>query len=243
MSDITLFQWPAGRGVESIFPRSVVFKRICNLAQIDAKIFSVTVPEPGEDFLPKLRQRLSHIPLMECNGIRFTNSREIIDFLLSITTGDANDNLRRLDWSHSFVTQEWANLVFINSLVYARWAREENFRRFISGVQWGQVQGLEQSLNLLRSEVLKYLDRTLFRFDNDGVFHEHLREQLVSLDVMLIGQEFFEPLSKAPSLTDLYVFMVMQGLLSPDLEESQWIRPNYANLMRWYDRVDELTRN
>jgi len=78
-------------------------------------------------------------------------------------------------------------------------------------------------------------------FEKEEQFSEYLAEQMLSLDVLLIGQQFIEPLADAPCLTDLYVHMVIQGLLSPDLEESVWIRARFPNVIAWFDRVDELT--
>ena len=239
---ISLYQWPPGTGTESIFPRCVVFQRICNLAGINAQIHSVTVPEPGDDFDQKLRQRLINIPLMEVNGVRYTDSREIIEFLLTVADFEGLNNLRRLDVGYSLITQEWANLVFINSLVYSRWAREENFLRFTSHVNWGKLQGLHLSLTKLRAILLSYLERTLFTFSSEGDFEKHLADQMLSLEIKLMGQKYFEPLADAPTLTDLYMFMVVQGFYSDDLEESVWIRNNYPNVSAWYKRVDRATQ-
>lgn len=239
---MSLYQWPPGTGTESIFPRCVVFQRICNLAGINAQIHSVTIPEPGPDFEQKLRQRLINIPLMEVGETRLTDSREIIDFLLTVADFEGLNNLRRLDVGNSLITQEWANLVFINSLVYSRWAREENCRRFTSHVSWGKVQGLPESLPKLRELLLNYLTRTLFTFTSEGDFEKHLADQMLSLEIKLMGQKYFEPLAEAPTLTDLYIFMVVQGFYSDDLEESVWIKNNYPNVKAWFDRIDRATQ-
>ncbi len=239
---MSLYQWPSGTGTESIFPRCVVFQRICNLAGISAQIHSVTIPEPGPEFEQKLRQRLINIPVLEVGGVRFTDSREIIDFLLTIADLEGLDNLRQLDVGNSLITLEWANLVFINSLVYARWAREENFRRFSSHVNWGKVPGLNESLPKLRDLIVNYLNRTLFSFPSEEEFEKHLAAQMLSLELKLMGQKFFEPLAEAPTLTDLYIFMVIQGLYSEDLEESKWVKRNYPNVAEWFTRVDRATQ-
>lgn len=183
-----------------------------------------------------------NIPLMEVSGVRFTDSREIIDFLLTIADAEGLDNLRRLDVGNSLITLEWANLVFINSLVYSRWVREDNFRRFTSNVQWGKVPGLPESLDKLRSILIDYLNRMLFSFPSEADFEKHLADQLVSLEIKLMGQKYFEPLAEAPTLTDLYIFMVIQGFYSHDLEESVWIRANYPNVSSWFTRIELATQ-
>ncbi len=239
---IILYQWPGGTGTESIFPRSVAFQRICNLARIDAEVMTVTIPEPGEHFLPKLRQRLASVPLMEVGEERFTDSNQIIRYLLSVADAEGLSNLRRLDVSTSLIIQEWANLVFINSLVYARWAREWNFQRFTHHVEWGKVPDQDASLRTLRTMIQDYLKRKLFDFPSEAAFEQHLRQQFISLEIKLMGQDYFEPFATGPTLTDLYVFMVVQGFYSSDLEESEWIKRDFPYIQKWFQRVDEQTK-
>lgn len=233
----TFYQWPPCTNCESVLPRAVLIHRICNLAKIEMKVVNVHLPEPGESFQSKLEQRLVGLPYLEIDGEKFRSSRQIRDHILSkITDPDTRNRLVKTDSIYSFITQQWCNESFINSLVYARWKREENYQRFIRGVDFGP-HATEESLAVLRKYILKYLSRSPVGEVDEAGYKKIIIQQFSALSKVTEEQTYFEAFAKHPTFTDLNVFMVVQGYLSPDLEESQWIETTYPSLMRWYRKM------
>ncbi len=245
MSDIKLYQWPSTSTIESIYPRAVLFKRICNLAGQKIKIMNVTLPKPGEKFQAELQSRLIHLPVLEVGDAKFTTSKQIIDYFLNNPPSlTLKQRLVRLDSVYGHITKQWANECFLNTLLYARWKSDANYPSFIRSVNWGSDPNLiKDHLDVLRDMVLKYLDRTVTGGLNLKEYDELLKNQLWSLDAILSSEKFFEPLANHPTLTDLYVFMVVQGFMDDNLVESKWIKERYKNLVRWYAELDRLTCN
>ncbi len=238
----TFYQWPPCKNCESIFPRAVLIKRICNLANLEVKVVNTPLPKPGPDFQATLENRLMGLPYLEMDGEKFKSSRQIWDHLLrSIKDNKVKHRLIRSDSIYSFITQQWSNECFINSLVYARWKKEENFQKFIVNVDFGSHTNPE-SIALLRKYILKYLSRTTIGELPTEAYQKLIGQQFSSLARVIEEQEFFEMFAKYPTLTDLYVFMVVQGFMSPDLEESKWIEETYPALMRWYRNMETLTQ-
>lgn len=236
------YQWPPCRNCESVFPRAVLIQRICNLAGLELNVINVHLPKPGEELKSQLENRLVALPYLEMDGENFKSSRKIWDhLLLKIKVPDIRNRLIRTDSVYSFITQQWCNESFINSLVYARWKREENFKRFITGVEFGQY-ATPESIDLLRKAILKYLSRTPIGDYNDEAYHKMLIHQFSSLAKVIDEQQYFETFAKHPTFTDLNVFMVVQGFLSPDLQESVWIENTYPSLMKWYRNMELYTQ-
>lgn len=244
MSETTLYQWPPALDTESIYPRCVVFQRICNIAHQEIKVINVKLPRLGNNFSSELRSRLAGLPVLESSGKKFFTSTEIIHHLIhNDPSRESKPKLMRLSSAYSFITLQWANESFLHSIVYARWMREENFRRFVKNVRWGEpYEEVKEQVDLLREEILKFLKRNPIGEMPETAYLELLKKQLWSVDHILSTQDFMEPLIPYPTISDLNVFMVIQGLLSPDLEESELIKKDYTNIVRWFKEVDKLTK-
>ncbi len=199
----TFYQWPACKNCESIFPRAVLIQRICNLANLDVKVINTPLPKPGPDFQSTLENRLQGLPYLEMDGEKFKSSRQIWDYLiLTMKDTKVKHRLIKTDSIYSFITQQWCNESFINSLVFARWKKEENFQRFILNVDFGTHTNPE-SIALLRKYILKYLSRSpIGELTNDG-YQKLIAQQFSSLATVIEEQEFFEIFAKHPTLTDL----------------------------------------
>ncbi len=215
---------------------------MCNLAGVELKVINVHLPKPGDDFKTQLETRLMGLPYLEIDGEKYRSSRQIWDHLLS-TIKDKNirQRLIRTDSAYSFITQQWANDTFINSLVYARWKKEDNFKRFISGVEFGSHAD-EKSIDELRKFILKYLNRTSVGDLSADSYQNLITQQFSSLATVIDDQSYFEAFAKHPTFTDLNVFMVVQGFMSRDLEESAWIESTYPALCRWYRNMEMFTQ-
>lgn len=238
----TFYQWPPCTNCESLFPRAVLIQRICNLANLQMKVISAPLPKFDDQFRPELEKRLKALPYLDMDGQKYRSSRQIWDHLLS-TIKDPKIKLRltRSDSIYSYITQQWCNESFINSLVFARWKKEENYQRFIKSIDFGP-HATPESIDLLRKYVLKYLSRTPIGELTDEAFQNMLTHQFSSLATIIEEQSYFERFAKHPTLTDLYVFMVVQGFLSKDIEESAWIEQTYPALIRWYRDMELNTQ-
>ena len=243
MGTPTLYQWPPALGTESIYPRCVVFQRIGNIAKQEIKVVNVKIPQAGPDFPKELVNRLAKLPILEADQVKYHTSSEILEYLITKDPSRATKaKLVKLFSAHSFIVQQWANESFVDTLVYARWKRTENFERFVKNVKWDRpLSQMSEEIKSLRNEILRYLRRTPVGSLNDENYKDLFKKQLWSLNHILSGQEFLEPMVPYPTMTDLNTFMVVQGLLSPDLEEAEWIKENYQEVFRWAKQVDTLT--
>lgn len=236
------YQWPPCHNCESLLPRAVLIHRICNMAYVKLDVMNVPLPADGEDFEKQLKNRMLALPNLEMDGQKFKSSRQIWDHLIETHAEPRiRQRLMRADSVYTYMIQQWCNESFINSLIYARWKKEENYQRFIAGVNLGPHASAD-GISSLRQHTLSYLKRTpIGDVDSEG-FTKILRLQLGSLAKLIEGREYFEEFGKYPSLTDLSVFMIIQGLLSPDLEEYALIAEQYPELVDWYKKVDISTR-
>ena len=239
----TFYQWQASRDCESIIPRAVLIRRIMNLMDADIDIVEVPIPNQSEEFHKVLVNRLAALPRLEIDDKKFRSSRQIWDYLLSkIKSEGLKSRLMLSDPATGVIIRQWCNDSFINTLIYARWKRDENFARFAEGIQ-SKKKVEPKSLDALRQRVLAYLDRTSMGDVEESKFREILREQLGALVTQLGDKDYFQANAKAPTLTDLYVFMIVQGLMSPDLaEECEVLQRKFPTLVRWYKDMDTLTQ-
>lgn len=241
MNESNFYQWPPCRNCESVLPRAVLIQRICNIANFKINVVNVSLPSPGDDFKEQLENRLIGLPYLELEGDHYRSSRKIRDYFIShITDSKIKMRLNRNDSIYSFITRQWCNESFINSLIYSRWKKEENYQRFITGVDFGAHVTPEMSAQL-RKFILKYLKRSPMGDMQPDDHQTLITQQLSSLAAIVEEQPYFEAFAKYPTFTDLYVFMVVQGFMSPDLEESVWIQNTYPSLNRWYRNMELYT--
>ena len=149
MNESNFYQWPPCRNCESVLPRAVLIQRICNIANFKINVVNVSLPSPGDDFKEQLENRLIGLPYLELEGDHYRSSRKIRDYFIShITDSKIKMRLNRNDSIYSFITRQWCNESFINSLIYSRWKKEENYQRFITGVDFGAHVTPEMSAQL-----------------------------------------------------------------------------------------------
>ena len=124
--------------------------------------------------------------------------------------------------------------------------RKKNYRNFIQSVNWGTVpssrQSFEDRQNLLRELVVKHIKTTptgVLKYDD---FYTTLISQLISLEKLLQHQDYMVLHSDHLTISDLVVFMVVQGLLDENLEESSIIKNDFPSIMKWYSKIDIQTK-
>lgn len=241
-----IHQWPSGRGCESVFPRCVVFARILNMMNINYKVKSYDLPALGEDYRDKLAEQLWRLPLVFYDEEYYTNSHEIMQLLsiLPLHLAGARDvRVKEIFSSHSYIIHEWADEVLLNSLLYSRWLKEENYQRFSQGIMWRNRSDIEERSKILRELVINHIRKRPLASLSEKDFLELLKRQFLSLESLLSEQEFIDSNSSLPTLADLSVFMVIQGYMSPDLEESELIHSQFPQIKRWFESVDHLTKD
>lgn len=235
------YQWPPCNNCESLLPRAVLIHRICNMAYIDLQINNLALPAPGENFQKLLDKSVIALPYLEVDDRKYKTSREIWDYFVETAEPRIKQRLQKSDTFLTFLIQQWCNESFINSLIYARWKNEGNFQRFIKGIDFG-THANPESIDALRKITMRYLKKTPIGELTDTGFRKILSQQLMSLSKLIEDKTYFEDFAKYPTLTDLHVFMIIQGFLSPDLEESEYIEKNFPDLVRWYKEVNFNTQ-
>ncbi len=241
-----LYQWPEAKGVDSIYPRCVIFHRMFNLLNIEYTPFNVTLPFTDQKPAEKLGQQLLDIPILRDDGVLYKTSEEIISHILNRIGDDPEKikNATRLVRAKNYIYYQWANETFLNTLLYSRWLREENFRNFIRNVNWGNASKsyFSQSIIELKKKVEDYMSKFPIAKLNQREYLHLLHSQLKCLEEIFTNQQYILTGSISISRSDLAIFMVIQGLLSKDLEESEMIAETYPNILRWARDIDEKSQ-
>ena len=192
--DYILFQWPGTDSIESIYPRCVVFHRLFNILNFEFTVRDLDLAQfDNENYNSKIKDVLKLFPILKYKGQKYSTTNEIISFLLGhFENTKIIDDIKKYGMAYNVIVSEWANQVFLYSLLYARWIREKNYRNFIQSVNWGTVpssrQSFEDRQNLLRELVVKHIKTTptgVLKYDD---FYTTLISQLISLEKLLQHQ-------------------------------------------------------
>lgn len=241
-----LYQWPPAPGVESIYPRCVIIHRIFNILNFDFTVQNVGLPTLEKDMNEKLQKLLIQLPVLQVDGTYYKSTIEIINFFNSFQF-DLKDGLQKEFFStlreldHPLF--QWANEEFLHSLLYARWIDPINYPQFVRSVEWGvsSTREIETSLRSTREQVQKYLKRGKVGHFTREDFKVYLMKQLREIDNILKRHRFLCPGTRFPSLHDLAVFMVIQGLLAPTISQRNLIFENYPHIITWAKDIERLT--
>ncbi len=244
-----LYQWPPAKGVESIFPRCVMIHRLLYQLNISFDIQNVGLPYLESEFDDALKRLLVQLPLLQRDKTYYKSTIEIITAICQWDelSGEQRDLAQR---HYSCVEDElfkWANSSFLNTLVHLRWMKEKNYQRFIRTVYWGvpdpQDNEFQKTLSDTREKVKLYLQNfpegCLLDVDISTLLVEHLNQ----LESGLTGRTFFSDKDDLPDLVDFAIFMVVQGLLAPCMEERSLLISEYPKIVNWAQRVDRLSSN
>lgn len=246
ISGLYLIQWPGATGVESVYPRCVIFHRLFNLLGVDYTPFNVTLPFVDKKSSEKLQRQLVDLPVLIDKGVAYKNTDEIVRHILGKFEDDIEkqDSAKKVLKAQNVITYQWANEVFLNTLLYARWLRPCNFKPFIKNVEWGNADPnfFRDSIADLRTKVDAYMSRFLISKLSEGEYLKLLTKQLNALELIFKEQELILPGTDRITQSDLAIFMVIQGLLSDDLGERQVLLENYPNILRWAVDVDKRTQ-
>ncbi|MEE3079420.1 MAG: hypothetical protein VX341_08810 [Bdellovibrionota bacterium] len=238
-----LYQWPEAKGVDSIYPRCVIFHRLFNLLGIKYSTYNVSLPFVSKDSSERLTQQLIDLPILKDDGILYKNSEDIISHIMNKVSDDPSKlkKATRLLRAKNYIYYQWANEVFLNTLLYSRWLRDCNFRNFMRHVNWGSASRtyFADSVNELKGKVESYMSRFAISKLSDSEYLELLHTQLKCLEDIFSVQKYILNDEAEISRSDLAIFMVIQGLLSRDLEESEIIIKTYPNIIRWAGDIDE----
>lgn len=233
----TLYQWPKADGIESIYPRCVVIHKLYGLADRKLTTIDVAFPSKQEGFEKELKARLKNLPQVHTQEKIYSSTNQIINYLLKNSKGKQGIRyLEKMNSAHNIPLSQWANEVFINSLVYSRWKIENNYQSFIRSVDWGSpFEKIEDKVGELRAGVLTYLSRFAINEFSQAEFHDYLKIQFWSLERIIDDNKYFDQMFL--TVTDLYVYMVIQGYMSDHLIESSSLKNDYPELNRWYNNL------
>lgn len=108
--------------------------------------------------------------------------------------------------------------------------------------QWPPANGVESIYPrcVVIHRMLTYLRRFPVAEQNESEFHLILMANLKTLEEKLEGKKFISD-KDHPDLCDFTAFMVVQGLLAPEIEERDIVLVNYPNLKRWALHLDTIT--
>ena len=243
---LIIYQWPEAKGVDSIYPRCVIFHRLFNILDIEYTTFNVSLPFTEKDFSEKLSRQLVDLPLLKDNGILYKNSEDIISHILHKVSDDPEKlkSATRLLRAKNYIYYQWANEIFLNTLLYSRWLRDCNFRNFMRNVNWGSASRsyFADSINELKDKVALYMSKFSISKLSEREYLELLHTQLKCLEDIFSHQKYILSDETEISRSDLAMFMVIQGLLSKDLKESSMIVEEYPNIIRWAKDIDERSK-
>ncbi len=236
-----LYQWPKCSDAESIYPRCVVIHKLYLLADRELRTVDVAFPSKQQDFDKELKPRLKNLPQVHTQEKIYSSTTQIVNYLLkNCTTTKCIRYLEKMNSAYNVPLSQWANEVFLNSLIYSRWKIEDNYQSFIRTVDWGKpFEEVKDSTNELRSGVLTYLSRFAVNEFCEVEFQEYLKLQLWSLERIISDNKYFDQMFL--TVTDLYIYMVIQGFMSDSLKESLKLKEDFPELNRWYnDLTKEL---
>lgn len=237
-----LYQWPKADDIESIYPRCVVIHKLYQLAGRELKTIDVAFPSKQEGFDKELKARLKNLPQVHTQEKIYSSTTQIVNYLLkNCTTKKCIGYLEKMNSAYNLPLTQWANEVFINSLVYSRWKIEDNYQLFIRSVDWGApFDEVKTKTDELRQGVLLYLSRFAINEYTQVEFNDYLKKQLWSLERIIAKNRYFDQMFL--SITDLYIYMVIQGYMSDHLKESFALKRDFPELNRWYtDLSKELS--
>ncbi len=241
----TLYQWPGATGTESIYPRCVVFHRIFNLIDMEFSVKNVGLPMMEMDETIKIRKMLKQLPILEVGSTYLKSSTEILEHLTDSFYLDSKRTklLEKYTQAYDYVLYEWSNQIFVLSLLYARWIRDVNYKKFINSVEWGNIE--PKYLNESKSELRKYVINYLKKFEigslDEDKYLSLLRKQLDALEAIFTKNMFAIPELNHLTIADLGLFMVIQGLLAKTMQEREIIIKDYPATYNWAVSIDNLT--
>jgi len=219
--------------------------RAFNLFDSPIEIKNVGLPMLEKDIDEKLKKLLVQLPLLQYGDVFYKSTEEILDFVSMRTPKEDIPFLSEFKLSllnrDSFYT--WGNETFLQSLLYARWIDGHNYPRFVHSVDWGVEDNVDLEIALVntRKEVLRYMKKTPVGSLTAKQFEVHLFKQLDKLNSFLEKRPYFGDSENAPIITDLAVFMVIQGLLAPQIAQREIILQKYPQIIRWAVAVDKIT--
>ena len=126
-SDFVLYQWPGTNYIESIYPRCVIFHRLFNLLNFEFTIKNLDLAQFDNDvYNSKINNVLKLFPILRYQNQQYTTTNEIISFLLShFENTETIHDVKKYGMAYNVIVSEWANQVFLYTLLYARWIREK----------------------------------------------------------------------------------------------------------------------
>jgi glutathione S-transferase len=233
--EIDLIQFPGGGRLESASPYCVKVQRLLRFKRLPFSVTNVNLP-------PKSRVNPARkLPVLVYDGEAIPDSsriaREIEQRHPEPSLVPERPEERALAW----LLEDWADESLYWMLLYLRWMVPENavrMKRLFAtsmGIPLGWFGPAIVQRTIRRSLVAQGMGRL-----SPEAFFDEFTQALGSLDRRVAATEFLA--GARPSLADVAVFAMLQGVREGPLDFGPGLFDGHAHLLRWYQRVDGLTR-
>lgn len=242
--DIVLYQWPSSQYCDSIYVRCTKVHRLLGYLKASYGVADISFPKGTNESLiaDKVKPLMRKIPIIKVDDSNYIEgTAKIVQWLLEkykckdfVIEDEAQRN-------HVWFIEHWAERWLVWLVIYGRWFKENNFVSFVKTFMTiNPGNGMPRSIEYIRSRACDILKTTEVGGLRNSEYLQELYQGGAMLNRMLERSEFIA----GPTLKecDLSIFMGIQALLDPALEEESRILKNFTALVKWAKRVDELTK-
>ncbi|WP_141734058.1 glutathione S-transferase family protein [Oligoflexus tunisiensis] len=243
--DIVLYQWPASQFCDSIYVRCTKIHRMLAYLHAPYKVADISFPKTvnESEISDKVKPLMRKIPIIKVNDTTYIEgTAKIVLWLL--------ERNNRMDFVGSEVTttpelwylEHWAERWLVWLVIYGRWLKQDNYVSFVRSFMTIKTSNdIPRSVAYVRTRACDILRSTEVGGLRHSEYINELTQGAQMLNKILERTEFVT----GPELKelDLSLFMSIQALLDPSLEEESQILNQYPALTRWAKKVDAITRS
>jgi glutathione S-transferase len=243
--DIVLYQWPASQFCDSIYVRCTKIHRLLAYLSAPYKVADISFPKTvnESEISDKVKPLMRKIPIIKVNDTTYIEgTAKIVLWLL--------ERSNRMDFVGTEVTttpelwylEHWAERWLVWLVIYGRWLKEDNYVNFVRTFMAIKANHeIPRSVAYVRMRACNILRSTEVGALRYSEYIHELTQGAQMLNKILERTEFVT----GPELKelDLSLFMSIQALLDPSLEEEAQILRQYPALTRWAKKVDAMTRS
>ncbi|HYX34219.1 MAG TPA: hypothetical protein VE954_14030 [Oligoflexus sp.] len=242
--DIVLYQWPASQNCDSIYVRCTKIHRFLGYLHAPYNVADISFPKTSNqaEISDKVAPLMRKLPIIRINDTNYVEGTDkIVSWLVERHNCQDFLNTDESQKTQLWFLDHWAERWLVWLVIYGRWFKEENYVNFVKS-----FTAIKSSHEIPRAiEYIKMRACTILKTTEvGGMKHSEYVQQLSQgaemLNRILEKSEFIS----GPVLRecDLTIFMSIQALLDPALEDESKLLQNFGNLVRWAKKVDEMTK-
>ena len=233
--DITLFQFPSTRSLESISPFCVKAHRMLNRKRLKFEVKDLLLSNDVKKINP-----IGKLPAIRYDGQIIADSAHIARFLEAQHPDPPlipkDEGLR----ARNVILEDWADESLYYTSIYFRWFPPENAARAKEA-----FRNAPFPLSVIVPMVVPGQIRKLAKAQGIGrksydMVRDEFGEQMDALDTMCSTSTFL--LGAEPYLADIAIFSLLNGLSAGITPDAESIIHSRTRLAEWLKRVDEATR-